>query len=259
MSLSEKTAFCILALLAASGCSDMARDNALDPKNPDGSRPLVILLEAFVNTGSPLSDYNRFMIQALDSLESLYPERMEIVHYHRHAGSVQDPYHLIENEILYDRYTGSMSSGVKGVPDVFINGTTARVQGASSVETAFRRLQENVLGLLPCSSLWTMEAGYSLENGKIVPEIVLARLGDSEATGVRVRAVLTSRLDGPTAGHVAKGSSESAVIDRLEGGEIRTLRLPEIPLNGTANAELILVVTDRDGLRVEQCGSLQIR
>jgi hypothetical protein len=259
MSPSRPAAVCILALLAASGCGDLARDNALDPKNPDSSRPLTVLLEAFVNTGAPAPEYNRFMLQALDSLESLYADRIEVVHYHRNAGSVQDPHHLIENEILYDRYVGAMHSGVKGVPDVFINGTTARVQGASSVETAFRRLQEALLGVLSRSSPWTMEAGYSLDDGKIVPEVVLARLGREEATDIRVRAVLTSRLNQPLAGHVVKGSSQGAVIDRLEAGESSTLRLPEIPLNGTTNAELILCVTDRDGLHVEQSQSMPIR
>ena len=52
------------------GCSDLPRDNPLDPKNPESQRPQVVLAEAFV-TDDPDA---QFCANALDALTQLEGE-----------------------------------------------------------------------------------------------------------------------------------------------------------------------------------------
>ncbi|MDM7924458.1 MAG: hypothetical protein QUS35_00390 [bacterium] len=109
------------ALLLLCAACELPRDNPLDPRNPDSRRPKRILIEAFVNmrTGEPFDGY---AIEALDSLESVYGDRVAVIEYHRNAGGFVTPLHRSENDILYGRYLAAAGSDNRGVPDVFVDG-----------------------------------------------------------------------------------------------------------------------------------------
>ncbi|MEJ2053421.1 MAG: hypothetical protein P8X42_05830, partial [Calditrichaceae bacterium] len=80
----------ILALLAA--CSDIERDNLLDPKNPDSYSDTPILIEAFVNTSF---EYDAAALVALDQIQAQLGDNtdIEIVEYHRpHEQAVNDQF-----------------------------------------------------------------------------------------------------------------------------------------------------------------------
>ena len=133
-----KMLVCILLIME---CKDIPRDNILDPQNPNSYRSSTVLIEAFVNTANPLN-YNQWALLALDSIKKNYEERVLIAEYHRDAVGYPDPHSINSGilEPLYEKYVANSKSNVKGIPDIFINGITSRVQGASSVKSVFTRL-----------------------------------------------------------------------------------------------------------------------
>jgi hypothetical protein len=240
-----------------SACSDVPRDNVLDPKNPDSLRPAKILIEAFVNTNNP-SLYNQYMLAALDSLSGLYSERSAVAEYHRNTEQYDDPYHLNENELLYRRYIGASGSSLKGVPDVFINGAEYRIQGCSSVHAALMRLQQAVFLELAANSLFTLEPACRVQNQKAVPVVTIARLGREPAQRILLKAVLVSTMKGAYLKRVVRGSVKSNQIPVLSPGAVQTVTLPEIAVDTSLQNRLIVYVTDEDETRVYQCESIAV-
>jgi hypothetical protein len=217
-------------LLAASGC-DLPRDNPLDPKNPSSARPRKILVEAFVNlhTGQP---FDAYAVDALDSLAGVYSDRLVIAEVHRNVQQYTTPYHRSENEILYDQYLAALGSDQKGVPDVFVNGTEARIQGAASLEFAFFRIQQAVLAFLSDESAFSLDIRADTNAEGVTPVVSVARLGDQDATDLVVKAMLICRTSEPRIRRVVLGTSKSAFVPLLKHGEFRTLELPLIPSDG---------------------------
>jgi hypothetical protein len=213
------------------------------------------MIEAFVNTNNPES-VNEIALQALDSLASIYHIHILIAEYHRNTTDYEDPYHLDKNEILYQDYV-SRFDNIKGVPDIFVNGTDGRVQGASSVSYTLLRLEQALAGELSRDCDFMIEAGYSVRNGNLVPGVRLARLGNEDARNIRIRAVLTGRLDEPFHSRVVRGMAESQIIPVLGRGESMYIILPEIPLAEGVQT-LIVYVTGEDN-SIEQCISSPVR
>ncbi|MBN2201033.1 hypothetical protein JW777_03695 [bacterium] len=248
----------LAALLLLGAACELPRDNPLDPRNPDSRRPKRILIEAFVNmhTGEP---FDQYAIEALDSLESVYGDRIAVIEYHRNAGSFITPLHRSENDILYGRYLEAAGSDNRGVPDVFVDGPEGRSQGASSATSVFIRVQRMLLPELTEPGLFSIEAVLRRSGSEIRPTATIARLGSSDASGIRVRAVLLSGAEAAPAGRVASGFSESAVIGTLGAGETRTVALPAMACDpASVRACVILVFNDADQ-RVMQSEKFQIQ
>jgi hypothetical protein len=250
-----------VAALAWTGC-DIPHDNPLDPANPGSSRTKKIMIEAFVNleSGLPL-EICGIMVDALDSLASLYPDQVVIAEYHRDVQNFPTPFHRAENEILYQHYWDTLDStrrGIKGMPDVFINGTEARVQGASDKASAFLRLQQAVLARSSDIGRYTIELEAAVSGGRITPQVTIARLGNSDAENLLVKAVLVSRIASPRYAHVVSGSVTGTVIDRLNGGQIMKITLPSIQSDASVQRELIACLCDRDQSMIYQVEKVRI-
>jgi hypothetical protein len=250
-------AWAAAVLLSAAAC-DLPRDNPLDPRNPHSQRPKRILLEAFVNlhTDRP---YDAYAVEALDSLEGMYGDRIAIIEYHRNVGDWVTPYHRSENDILYGQYLEAARSGLKGAPDVFIDGSEGRVQGASSAASAFSRIQQVLLAGLPEPGRYSIEARLDASGGEMRPTVTVARLGSVDASGIRIRAVLLAGMDRALQKRVAAGFTESAVIGTLRAGETRTVTLPSMPVDLRTARECVVLVSDDADRTVYQCEKFTIQ
>jgi hypothetical protein len=215
------------------------------------------MIEVFVNlhTGFP---YDEYMVGALDSLAGMYPD-VVIAEYHRNTRDFQTPYHRDENEVLYLHYLEAIGSDLKGMPDVFINGTESRIQGASDKASAFFRLQQTVLGRTPALSRFYIEISAAVQAGQITPTVTLARLGDTDSEeSLLVKAVLVSRIAAPLYTRVVTGTVKSAEIGRLSHGKTKKISLPAMQFDDSVPTELIAYVCDRNETRIYQVEKIRI-
>jgi hypothetical protein len=245
-----------VAVLVLMGC-DIPHDNPLDPANPGSSRPRKIIIEAFVNLSTDFP-YDGYVVDALDSLSTLYPDRIAIAEYHRNVQNYHTKYHRDENEVLYRHYLEVIGSDLKGVPDVFINGTETRIPGASDKASAFFRLQQAVLAHASDTGLYTIEIEASVSEGRVTPYVTLARLGNSDAGSLIVKAVLISRIASPRYNRVVSGSVSGTVIDRLNRGQIMKITLPSMQSDASVPRELIAYVCDRDQKTIYEVEKVRI-
>ncbi|GEM_PF-2001912 len=237
--------------LLLAGCQDIPRDNPLDPKNPQSSRPQKVLVEAFVNTNNPLQ-FNQFALGALDSIVQQNRDRVVVVEYHRNTRDYDDPFHLPQNESLYQNYVNRFD-GMVGVPDVFFNISEARVQGASSVGNSFIRFNDALSPLLNRSSEFALEINYLLDGSSVIPEIIVAKLGTSDANKFVIKAILISEIDQAFLKRVVVDFTRQEV-GALAHGEFTTYNLP--PLNMAMpqyQHSLVVYITDFGNSRVFQC------
>ena len=242
--------------LAWTGC-DIPHDNPLDPMNPASARPAKIMIEAFVNlrTGFP---YDEYMVDALDSLAALYPDLVVIAEYHKNVQNFLTPYHRDENEVLYRHYLDAIGSNLKGLPDVFINGTESRIQGAADKASAFFRLQQCVIARASAVGHFSIEIAAAVAGNQVTPQVTLARLGNSDAENLRVKAVLVSRIASPRYTRVVTGAVSGTEIGRLTRGQILKISLPSMQADDSVPRELIAYVCDRDEKNIYQVEKIRI-
>jgi len=246
-----------IALFAA--CSDIPRDNPLDPKNPESTRKQKVLIEAFVNTTDSLpANVNKFALAALDSLQNTYPGELVILDYHRNTRDYSDPYHSIENENLYRHYIARFDS-FAGVPDVFFNGTLARVQGASGVQNSITRFSNALSGLLNKNSEFFIEIEYRRNGSEVIPEIKVARLGGSDAQNLVLKTALIAQIDQQFLKRVVRDVS-TVLIQGIEHGTFQKFTLaPLIIKEPPAKHYLVAYVTDGAEEVVFQCEISEVR
>ncbi|MDZ7269588.1 MAG: hypothetical protein ONB48_20065 [candidate division KSB1 bacterium] len=226
-----------LALLLA-GCGGLERTNPLDPRNPASARPRVILLEAFVNDATP---YSPFALAALDSLRPAYPlDQVIIVEHHLPSTKFHDPYALPESA---DRYR-SLAAADHAVPDVLVNGSAIRLQGASRAATAalrYRTALQNELGRI---AHFTIEAKQSFSAAGVAIEVAVARLGNSAFGPFALRALVWEDL--ALAGHhqVVRKVFAPQSFNGIAAGESKRVRfsaaLPEVRDPGRVQAVVIV-------------------
>lgn len=237
-------------------CGDMPRDNVLDPKNPDSLALRKVMIEAFVNTNNPLG-INEYALEALDSLSLLYGDRVMIAEYHRNTADYTDPLHLEKNELMYQHYV-ALFDHIKGVPDVFINGSGARIQGASDVAYSMFRLEQVLAGEVSENACFLIEPGYSVSGDKLRPEVRLARLGSENAENLLVRALIVSHLNRPLHTRVVQAVAESNIIPVLKHGEQQVVVFPDLAFDRGLLNTLIVYVTDAQSTTIFQCESKAI-
>jgi len=247
---------CLAGCLFWISCGDIPRDNVLDPKNPDSMAPQKVMIEAFVNTNNS-SSVNEYALQALDSLAVLYHDRIIIAEYHRNAGNNSDPYHLVKNESIYKNYV-SQFDNVKGVPDIFINGTNHRVQGASSVSYSLFRLEAALVEEITKNSHFILEVNYTRQGTLIQPDVWLGRLGTQDINHILVKAVIVSYLNSPCLQRVVQSVVESQQIPSIAHGEHMRVDLSEMTINPDVVNTFIVYVTDADATTIYQCASQEI-
>ncbi len=241
--------FCFSVVILIS-CKDIPRDNVLDPKNPDSYRAQVISLEAFVNTDNG-QQYNQYMLSALKTIVERYPGKLTFAQYHRNVGSFEDSLEIIENENLYEQYVNQFD-GLKGVPDVFINGSVYRVKGASSVEAAIERIDTAIQPLLIENTFFTIEPTVTRSNSKISISTKIARLGSESISDIIVRATVTEQIDSGLYTRVVRYMKNSNLIPRLQPGEQKEIKYSDFPIELSADYQVIFTVTSNQSLIVHQ-------
>jgi len=251
------TYFVTLFILLLS-CEDIERDNILDPKNPASERPQVITVEAFVNTNpSAPHSLNDTLLLALDQIYNDHRSKLSVLEYHRNTTYFTDPFYDISNENLYDIYTGNVG---EGVPDVFINGTAARIQGASTIQNSIFRLEQALQPFLIENSYFTIEPTVAEANNQIDISAEVARLGSTEAENIILKAVVIYLIDDDLLKRVAFGIGKSTIIDNIENGEMKEINID--PINKAtfqySNYSVVLMITSEDEKNIYQSVKVEI-
>lgn len=250
---------CLLLTALLLNCKDIPRDNPLDPKNPSSTREQKVLIEAFVNINDSLAvNINEYALAALDTLKAIYPSKLIILDYHRNTRDYIDPYHFLENETLYQNYINQFNS-MAGVPDIFINGTRQRVQGASSVANSITRISNALSGMLNQNSEYSFEIEYRQSGSQVIPTVRIARLGETDARDITLKAVLIAEIDQGFHKRVVRGISSSP-ISLLEHGTYQTVTLSPLSKKEPQRLHFLVVyVTDAAETEVFQCEMIEIQ
>jgi hypothetical protein len=239
---------CLIFLI---GCGDLPRDNVLDPQNPNSYQESTILLEAFINTANPY-DYNRWALQALDSIRQQYRSDIIIAEYHRDTQQYADPYSNSIFELLYEKYVAHSDPAIKGVPDIFINGISQRVQGASGVSAVMSRLNAILSDMIIVNSYFTLEPGnIHVSDSEISATCKIARLGNQSAEDLLLRLIAVHAYNSGELKRVVTNLVKSDIISRLNAGEIKTVVFDAVPISIRPSA-LIFSLTSADELIVYQ-------
>jgi len=205
-----------LALLFCA-CDELARDNPLDPGNPRSERRRVILVEAFVNEATPFSP---FAVAALDSLANVFStDKLIIAEHHLPSASFVDQNALPES---LDRY-GNLTTVDRGVPDVFFNGSSTRIQGASSLQTALARYRDTIDRIAGAVSHFTIEAKKRTSGTRVDLEATIARLGDREFSQFSVGAVIWEDLGTARRHRVVRKIVAPQVFNSIAPGEKKVM------------------------------------
>ncbi len=222
-------------------CEDLERNNPLDPRNPRSERSRVTFIEAFINDATPFSP---FALTALDSLALAFAfDEIIIAEHHLPSASFNDAYALQESA---DRYQ-SLAPADRGVPDVFLNGTTVRLQGASNSHMALRRYRSALQNELGKISHFTIAAKKSISATGIEVNATIARLGDVPFTQFAVVAMIAEDLG--MAGHrqVVRKIFAPEVVSSIDAGETKSFRFAA-GLTGVQNAarlQAVVLLEDR--------------
>ncbi|MBN2364721.1 MAG: hypothetical protein JXL67_01035, partial [Calditrichaeota bacterium] len=220
--------------------------------NPDSYQYSTILLEAFVNTSNPFS-YNEWALEALDSLKLRYGSRLVIAEYHRNTSQYSDA--LARPSVfepLYTKYVENSSSTLKAVPDIFINGITYRVQGASSTGSVIERLNAAVSKIITQNNHFALEPeNIDANSNSVSAGCKIARLGNLPAENLLLRLILIDRINNNELKRVVTDLQKSAIISQLAEGEITSVSFDTIPVNQKPE-RLIFSLTSSDELIVYQ-------
>ena len=230
----------VAVLVFLSACEDLERNNPLDPRNPRSERNRLILVEAFVNDGTPFSSH---ALKALDTLSSrTAPGQVVIVEHHLPHPNFADAYALAESR---DRYHDLTATDL-GVPDVFLNGTAVRVQGASNEANALLRYRNAIDAEAGKTAFFTIEAKKNVNGSALTVDVAIARLGSSDFGSFSVLAIAFEDLR--EAGHhrVTRKVFPRQNFSGLRAGERKNAQLA---VSAIANAERLSVI-----VLVEQIG-----
>lgn len=210
----------LIALLIS--CSDIERDNLLDPKNPDSYSETPILIEAFVNTAL---EYDEFAIQALNLIESEFGSQVdiEIIEYHRdHPADTSDldPYANPIFDGLHDDYAENYPED-KGVPDIYVNGSQGRVFGAYNVSSVYSRLAPIISDIAGQQSQYSLEVELEASGNQLNVDYRLARLGKKSDENLQLHVILIKDYGIPGARRIVDKVTypDAELIIKIDEGE----------------------------------------
>lgn len=252
LSLSVFRYITVTALLLSLGlsCKDIVRDNVLDPKNPASYRPQITVIEAFVNTQNDAM-YNENMLMALYEMEDRYPGKILIAEYHRNTDFFEDSLSLPESENLYESYIEEFDNQ-KGVPDVFINGVSDRVKGASGVQSAIERVDNAIQPFIVANSYFTLEPAVSKNGSTITFHLRIARLGTESAGNILVKAVFIEKLNSEYLQNVVRHIDISNLIPEIEPGEQKQIDFPDFSYQNEDEMNIVFTVLSTDDIKIQQ-------
>ena len=247
-----KLIFSLIILLLLNACDDIARDNLLDPKNPDSfSRP-VILIEAFVNTEVEYSDW---AVQGLSNLAAIYGEDIVIAEYHRDLDGNNDPYDdstTVEKfKNLHTKYVGQ-NPIQRAIPDVFINGADNRIPGASDANSVNEQASGIVENLLTQKNYYRIEPAIESNGGDISVSCRIARLGNESAEGLKLRLIFIKDYQQQYLNRVVMDMTLAEQVPDIERGGYEEIDLGSFSL-GSAPTSVITALLSTDERTVLQC------
>ena len=240
-------------LIFAISCEDLKRDNLLDPKNEDGYRKSVVLMEAFVNTNNPY-EYNEWSLNAAEKVRDENRADVVLCEYHRNITlpdtTYIDEYSNPEFDDLHKIYAEYSETGSRSVPDVYLNGAENRINGASSQESVYNRIMEKLPVLISVKNFFTIDNVIVNKKsaGKYDISFSIAPLGNRSVTGLRVKAVFIKdytddNLSGYT--YAAVGFNDKTEIDKIDAGTFYNGSVKDILVIDQPDA-LIVSVTSLD-------------
>jgi hypothetical protein len=209
----------VLTILLLS-CSDIERDNLLDPKNPDSYSGTPILIEAFVNTAL---EYDIFALQALDQIETNFGNQVEIIEYHRaHPAdtSNKDPYVNSIFDELHDDYAEFYDDGPKAVPDIYINGSQGRVKGAYDMASVYSRLAPIITDIIGNQCEYALEVDLAVTGNLLNISYRIAHLGNKSDENLELHTILVKDYELPNANRVVNYVSypDAELINKIDKG-----------------------------------------
>ncbi len=210
-----KLIFSFVVILFLS-CTEIERDNILDPKNPRSKSESVIFIEAFVNTAHP-TPFNSYALDAIEILKATYQDRLIIAELHRNVSDASDTLTIAETDILHTRYTTDyiLDPGRnKGVPDIFLNGAENRVQGSFDVANVVSRLQVITESLFLNTGNFTIEADAEYSGISVVGKYRIAALGNNSA-GEMVLRILTTYNSEQVYGTGGTGKNTVSAVESI--------------------------------------------
>ena len=240
-----------LILLSCIACSEIDRDNLLDPGNPSSTRENTILVEAFINTSSNIPaqiTYNKEALNALEELKNIYKDRIIVCEYHWNTTNpvYLDPLSLNNSASVYDTYIDAQEKEeerVKGVPDIFINGALNRVQGASSAQNVVNRAKVFAGNILDKMADYTLEADIVNQGNNINITYRIARLGNQTSDEMRLR-ILTTYNSGETGTNTVNIIELPIIISQISAGKFKEDKI-EIDSTGKQTDRVVLILLDQ--------------
>jgi len=238
-------------------CTDMERTNPVDPKNEKSMTETIVLIEAFVNTNNDFQ-YNEWMLSAIQSVSQLYSERIVIAEYHRNVSEpgYDDPYSDVRYEELYTTYLSAFSGSLKGVPDVFFQGISGRIQGAYETDDAEDRIMTIVNPILETVNEYYIESEVKQKSTGLEVLVRAARLGNKALGKARLRFIFIREVDQDILRNVVVGPVDwisPIVVQDLEAGDYFEHTEETIKFAPSTDPDrMIVVLTSADGKTVYQ-------
>ena len=203
-------------VLLVFSCSDLERTNPLDPKNPNSESSRVVLVEAFVNSsvGEPITD----AVNALAKLhQDFSKDNFIILEHHIEKTADTDPDASPES---LNRYQNLVTANTEqAIPDVFFDGQTARVQGASSETTALNRYKIELESRVLASSQFVIELSQSYAGDQLTISAKIARLGSDDAEDLLIQLAVLEKKNNS---NIVRHFTSMKAVNSLKAGEIIT-------------------------------------
>ncbi len=235
-------------------CQELARDNPLDPKNPDSQTSSVVLLEAFVNTVVTPVQYNVWSLEAGEAIQEEFSSDVILVQYHRDILQADDPYnnfsdHLAEQfDALQRDYVDFMGGAPRGVPDIFINGVADRISGASSEQTVKDRLKGAIQNFLNEKNRFLIQPEVTMNGQSLHVTCRVVALGNREAGPLLLKIIFLKDFGQANFRHVAIGLVSDIRINKIEAGSYWEKSIGDFTLSEESNA-VVFSLTDENGLQ----------
>ena len=252
----------LLLLLLLAGCSDIPRDNLLDPKNPQGYSDSVILIEAFVNTSAAIpGGYSEMAEAGLDEVQRFYGDKVIIVEYHRDIKGYDDPFNTSTTNIRFTQLHEAYTTGQeipRAVPDIFINGSERRVSGASSAATVAEQVRQKTAEISEGKNYLSIDIEAELlHSAEIQVTCRIASLGNKAAENKKLRLI-----------YLTKGANNSG--GRTVQDLVMVEKMPDISKGGIVKVtfdsylftekpdKIVVAVTSGDGLHIIQAAAKEL-
>jgi hypothetical protein len=253
-----KPIFFILICVIAAGCKDLARDNSLDPKNPNAEAGQIAVIENFILHYTNIDSIPPVVRNSQDALYELkgdYGSSALILEYHMTPAAYPAYRDTFSSPDIDFRYTNKYKgSTARGFPHVFFNGKQTWIQGASSQATAKDRYKLILDSLTLKKVKLFCEGSVQIKGDSLAVSGQIARYGDTEISNLLVEMlVLEDR--GDFLHFVVRDQLQSQTVTSIEPETIYDLekRTYEIPPGyNKNNLSVVIIIKDNVSERILQ-------